>query len=100
MTTFFNWLAKLGMLAVWGLWSYNWFVPLEGLASAILTGMGFLVLVLHLLQVALAASAVKAMKQQMTAWDKLNVLLFGTFGLIDIRRKYLQMPNDNSVKAP
>ncbi|WP_105903000.1 DUF1145 domain-containing protein [Vibrio gangliei] len=89
MKKLFNLAAKAFMLVVWLVFITNLINPFPGMAHIALNVMAIFTLFMHAMQSMLFSSALPK-ETTMTRWEKLSIVLFGTFALIDLKDKYLK----------
>ncbi len=81
-------LAKAAIAFVWLVLLVNIVMPFPGKAAIALYIMTAFLLMMHGLQMLIFIGAFGD-KVQTTRWEKWSILIFGIFGLLDIRRKYM-----------
>ena len=89
MKKVFNLLAKGFMLLVWGVFITNLVQPFPGAAHIALNVMAIFTLFMHGLQSLLFSTAL-AEGVTLNRWEKVSIMLFGTFALLDLKNKYLK----------
>lgn len=82
-------LAKGFMLLVWGVFIANLIHPFPGMAYVALNIMAIFMLLMHGLQSVLFSTAL-AEGKTLSRWEKISIVLFGTFALLDLKDKYLK----------
>ncbi|MGO2498515.1 MAG: DUF1145 domain-containing protein [Vibrio litoralis] len=89
MKKLLNLLAKAFMLLVWAVFITNLVQPFPGMAHIALNVMAVFTLFMHGLQSLLFSSALGE-GVALTRWEKISIVLFGTFALLDLKNKYLK----------
>ena len=89
MKKVFNLLAKTFMLVVWAVFITNLIQPFPDVAYIALNAMAIFMLLMHGLQSSLFSSALGE-EISLTHWEKVSIILFGTFSLLDLKNKYLK----------
>lgn len=89
MKKLFNLAAKAFMLVVWAVFITNLVSPFPGMAHIALNVMAIFTLFMHVMQCVLFSSALSK-ETPMSGVEKLSIILFGTFALIDLKDKYLK----------
>jgi putative membrane protein len=81
-------LAKIAVAFIWIVLLTNIFYPFPGKSAIALYVMTGFLFMMHAVQMLIFLGAFGD-KIKMSRWEKLSILIFGVFQLLDIRRKHM-----------